>query len=340
MLAQALSHADSRPWLKRAALSHEGILSLLLGLEVLVFSGIGQNFWSPTNAFEIVRLATEIGLLAVAMTPVIVTGGIDLSVGSLMGLSAILFGKMWRDGGMPLPAAFAATLLVGAAAGGLNALLITLLRIPPLIVTLGSYSLFRGLAEGITRGTDNFTAFPDGFTFLGQGYFFNVVPAQLPVFAAVAAAFWFLLHRTSIGRGLFAIGFSPEGARYAGIPVRRRIALVYVLSGVVASLAAVIYVSHTGQAKADAGTDYELAAITAVVLGGTSIFGGRGNIHGTLIGLFAIVVLQQGLVLSDGPAALGGILTGVLLVGAIVVNRAVARLSARRRSGSPDTKGA
>jgi rhamnose transport system permease protein len=330
MLAQALP-TDSKPRLRRLVLSHEGVLALLLVAEVAVFSLIGRHFWTAGNAFEIVRLGAEIGLLALALTPVIVTGGIDLSVGSLMGLSAVLFGKMWRDGHLPLGLAAAATLGIGALAGLLNAALITRLRIPALIVTLGSFSLFRGLAEGVTSAVDNFTNFPDAFLFLGQGYFFGVIPAQLPIFAAVAAGYFLLLHRSAAGRGLVAIGFSPEGARHAGIPVERRLTLVYLLSGVVASLAAVLYVSHNGQAKADAGTGYELRAITAVVLGGTSIFGGRGNIHGTLLGLFAIVVLQQGLLLSDGPAELAGILVGVLLIVAIAANRLIATLAARRK---------
>src|SRR5437773_270545 len=330
MLAQALP-TDSSPRIRSFVLSHEGVLALLLVTEIAVFSVIGRNFWTAGNAFEIVRLGAEIGLLALALTPVIVAGGIDLSVGSLMGLSAVLFGKMWRDGHLPLGIAAAATLGIGALAGLVNALLITRLRIPALIVTLGSFSLFRGLAEGITSAVDNFTHFPDSFLFLGQGYYFGVIPAQLPVFAAAAVGYHLLLHRTAVGRGLFAVGFSPEGARHAGIPVERRLTLVYLLSGVVASLAAVLYVSHNGQAKADAGTGYELRAITAVVLGGTSIFGGRGNIHGTLIGLFAIVVLQQGLLLSDGPAELAGILVGVPLIVAIASNRLIAGLAARRK---------
>ena len=147
------------------------------------------------------------------------------------------------------------------------------------------------------------------------------MPAQLPLFVAVAVAFWLLLHRTTIGRGLSAIGLSPEGRRYAGIPVERRLTLVYLLSGLVASLAAIIYVAHLGQAKADAGTGYELMAITAVVLGGTSIFGGRGTIHGTLLGLFAIAVLQNGLRLAALPAELAGILIGGLLLVTIAVER-------------------
>jgi rhamnose transport system permease protein len=332
MLAQALPHTESTPWVRRILLRHEGVLIALIVAESVIFGLTGRNFLRLENGAEMIRLSAEIGLLAIAMTPVIVTGGIDLSVGSLMGLSAVLFGKFWRDAHLPIAVAALATLAVGALAGGLNAAVITRLRIPPLIVTLGSFSLFRGLAEGITAGTDNFTNFPESFLFLGQGYFGGTIPAQLPLFALVAAGFIVLLHRSAIGRGLYAIGFSPEGARHAGIPVERRLSLVYLLSGLTASLAAIVYVSHNGQAKADAGTGYELRAITAVVLGGTSIFGGRGGIVGTLLGLWAIVVLQQGLLLSDGPAELAGILVGVLLIVAIAANQIVTKLAARRAS--------
>jgi rhamnose transport system permease protein len=294
--------------------THQGVLALLLVLEIGVFSTIGTNFATLGNGFEVLRITVEIGLLALALTPVIVSGGIDLSVGSLMGFSAVLFGKLWRDGGLPIGVAVTVTLLAGAAAGGLNAFLIARLGLPALIVTLGSFSLFRGLAEGLTGGVDNFTAFPEAFLFLGQGYALGGVPAQLPIFVVAATGFWLLLHRTTVGRALVAIGFSPDGARFAAIRVDRRVALVYVLSGLIASLAAVIYVAHLGQAKADAGTGYELLAITAVVLGGSSIFGGRGSIHGTLLGLAVIAVMQNGMRLADLPAELAGILTGVLLL--------------------------
>ena len=299
----------------------QAILMGLLALEIAVFAVISTHFFSLANMFEVLRLSVEIGLLAVALTPVITTGGIDLSVGSLMGLSAVVFGKLWRDGGLSIGMAAAVTICLGALAGSLNGLLITRGRIPALIVTLGSFSMFRGLAEGLTGGVDNFTHFPERFLFLGQGYSLGGVPAQVPLFVIVAAAFWVLLHRTTIGRALIAIGFSPEGARYAGLPVGRLIGLVYLLSGLVASLAAIIYVAHLGQAKADAGTGYELAAITAVVLGGTSIFGGRGSVPGTLLGLFAIAVLQNGLRLADLPAELAGVLTGTLLLVAIGLDR-------------------
>ncbi len=282
------------------------MLVFVLGLEILIFSKTGTNFATQGNMFEILRLSTEIGLLALVMTPIILTGGIDLSVGSMLGLSAVLFGKMWRDMGMPPALAAVCTLVLGAVGGGLNALLITRLKLPPLIVTLGSFSLFRGLAEALTRGVDNFTDFPQNYLFLGQGYLLNVVPAQLPLFLLVGLGVWLLVHKTTFGRSFRAIGFSPEGARYAGIPVEKRLTLAYTLSGVISALAALIYVARVGQAKADAGTGYELLAITAVVLGGASIFGGTGTVHGTLLGVFVLAVLKIGLTLSDQPSELAG----------------------------------
>ncbi len=292
------------------------VLAALLALELAVFSLISNNFVSWDNFFGVQRLNVELGLLALALTPVILTGGIDLSVGSLMGLSAVIFGKFWRDAGFPPWLAAIAAIGFGGLAGWFNALLITRFRIPPLIVTLGSFSLFRGLAEGLTRGVDNFTNLPASVLFLGNENL-GPVPAQLPILILAAVGFWLLVHRSTIGRALSAIGFSPDGARYAGIPVERRITLVYVLSGLMSSLAAIVYVARVGQAKADAGMGYELLAITAVVLGGTSIFGGRGSILGTLMGLFAIAILQNGLRLAFLRPELAGILTGVLLLVAI-----------------------
>ena len=325
-MADRLLHRGA---LSAAMASHRAVLVLLLIAQVIVFWITGSNFATRYNAFLTLHLGLEICLLAIALTPVIVAGGIDLSVGSLLGLCAVLFGKLWRDADWPIGGAAVGTVTIGAAAGLLNGLLVTRLRIPPLIVTLGTFSLFRGIAEGVTLGADNFTGFPAGFLDLGQGYIGWDVPAQLILLPVVAIAFWVLLHRTTIGRSLVAIGFSPEGARHAGIPIERRVTLVYVLSGFITGLAAVAYVAHWGQAKADAGTGYELLAITAVVLGGTSIFGGRGSIIGTLLGWLVIAVLQQGLTLSDQPKELAGILTGVLLIGAISINQLLAKVMSR-----------
>lgn len=300
---------------------NESVLLVLLVFEIVLFGFAGQNFFTVANLFEIVRLAVELGLLALALTPVIVTGGIDLSVGSMIGLAAIIFGSLWRDHHFSIAAAAAFTLLIGIAGGALNAVVITRFRIAPLIVTIATFSLFRGLAEGLTGALDAFSGFPKSFLFVGQGYLGGIVPPQFFVLLIAAVFYFLLLQRTTIGRALYAIGLSPEGTRYAGIPVGRRVALVYVLSGFWASVAALIYVAHIGQAKSDAGTGYELLAITAVVLGGTSIFGGSGTILGTLLGLFAIVVLQNGLRLSGMPAELSGILTGAVLVITIGLDR-------------------
>jgi rhamnose transport system permease protein len=299
--------------LKQIFARHESVLLLVLILEWLSFNALGRYFASYDNTCDILRHSVEIGLLALVMTPIILTGGIDLSVGSLLGLCAILFGKLWRDAHLPVPLAITLTLCIGALAGGFNARLITSLRLPPLIVTLGTYSLFRGLAEAITHGVDTFFGFPGWFLFLGHERFLGI-PAQAPIFLVVLIAIWLLVHRTTFGRSFRAIGFSPEGARYAGIPVERRIALAYTLAGFVSALAAIIYTARLGQAKADAGTGYELYAITAVVLGGTSIFGGVGSVHGTILGVAAIAVLSNGLVHARQPREVAGILTGVLLL--------------------------
>ncbi|HKX84251.1 MAG TPA: substrate-binding domain-containing protein [Pyrinomonadaceae bacterium] len=301
--------------------NNEWILLLVLIAECLIFSITGSNFLTSGNGFEITRLTVEIGLLALIMTPIIITGGIDLSVGSMMGLSAVVMGSLWRDAGVSMPLAIAITLLVGLLGGALNAAMITKLKAPPLIVTLGTFSLFRGVAEGLTRGIENYSGFSPSFLFLGQGYIGGLIPTQLFILIPAIVAAWWWLHRTAFGRSFYAVGFSAEGSRYAGIKVRRRLNFIYALSGLAASLAAVIYVAHLGQAKSDAGTGYELTAIAAVVLGGASIFGGRGTVLGTVLGLFAIVVLQNGLRLSGQPSELAGVLTGVLLIATILIDR-------------------
>jgi len=319
--------SNTSAW-KSAVFSHEGILFLVLVAEWVFFYHFGTTvnrhdvvvgFGTIDRQFDILRHSCEIGLLALALTPIILTAGIDLSVGSLLGLCAILFGMLWHDAGLSIPVAAAGALAVGALGGGLNAVLITWLRLPPLIVTLGTYSLFRGLAEAITRGAVTYTDFPASFLFLGQERWCGL-PTQAWIFLAVAVLIGLLVHRTTFGRSFRTIGFSPEGARYAGLPVGRRLALVYLIAGVVSALAGLIYTSRLGQAKADAGTGYELFAITAVVLGGTSIFGGVGSVTGTLLGVAAIAVLKNGLAClpvvmrMNGAEELSGMLTGALLL--------------------------
>lgn len=329
----------NRPSLRSAIQTfgrHESVLCVFLAAEVLLFSATGTRFNSSGNFFEILRVSVELGLLALVLTPVILTGGIDLSVGSLLGLCAIVFGKCWRDAGFPPWLAGMATLLTGLVAGGLNGFLIARLRIPPLIVTLGSYSLFRGLAEGITRGVDNFTGFPESFLMLGQGYVLGFLPTQVPLFLLACVSVWVLIHRTTFGRALRAIGYSPEGARFAGLHVHRHLILVYVISGLGAALASLVYVAHLGQAKADAGSGYELLAITAVVLGGASIFGGSGSVHGTILGLAALAVLKNGISLSDQPSELVGVATGGLLLAVLSGEVMLKKIRTRHSNSSID----
>jgi rhamnose transport system permease protein len=335
----SLPLTERKPLSERWFPNGEWALALVLIFEIALFSAIGENFFTAENFFEIVRLSVELGLLALAMTPIVITGGIDLSVGSMMALAAIVFGAAWHDAGLPIPIAALLALVTGCAGGALNAVLITKLDIPPLIVTLGSFSLFRGIAEGITHAAVNYSGFPASFLWLGQGYLGGVVPVQFPIFLAVLAAYAVLLHRSAIGRTIYAIGFSASGARYAGVPVKRRLGMLYFLSGAVAALAAIIYIAHLGQAKSDAGSGYELAAITAVVLGGTSVFGGRGTILGTLFGLFSISILQNGLRLAALPSEMSGVLTGTVLIVTIALGRLRTKGGATARSGSRAVSG-
>jgi rhamnose transport system substrate-binding protein len=303
------------------------MLLAILAVEVAAFSLLGTNFLSVANTFGVLRLNVELGIVALAMTPVIVTGGIDLSVGSIMGLAGVCFGALDKHG-VPWPVAAGAAIGVGLVGGAINGGFVARLKIPPLIVTLATLSLFRGIAEGVTAGAANYTAFPPVFLRLGQGTI-GPVPTQAFLLLSAGIGFYLLLHRSVVGRSLSAIGFSAEGARYAGLPVERRLFRVYLLSGTCAAVAALVYVARVGQAKADAGSGYELAAITAVVLGGTSIFGGRGSIVGTLLGLAALALLDNGLRLADGPPELAGILQGLLLLVAIGADRWRARTPVR-----------
>ena len=302
-------------------MGQQRILLAAVMAEIAVFSAIAQNFFTAANFFEVLRFSVELGLLALALTPIIITGGIDLSVGAMMGLAAVLFGAASRDWHFPVAAAAGVALAAGFVGGALNAALIAGLSVPPLIVTLGSLSLFRGIAEGLTHAAVNYSGFPARFLFLGQGYLWGALPAQLPIFLAAVVGYFVLLHTSIVGRAWYAIGSNTAGARYAGIAVARRLGLAYVLSGTIAGLAAIVYVAHLGQARSDAGTGYELDAITAVVLGGASVFGGRGTLSGTLLGLFAISILQNGLHLAALPSELTGVLTGTLLVTTIAVDR-------------------
>jgi len=326
--------------IKSSLARHETVLLLVIVLEVVLFNALGQRFLTGGNISNIFRHSVEIGLLALAMTPVILTGGIDLSVGSMMGLCAVLFGMMVNTLGLDPWVAGIAAVTVGALGGGLNAVLITRLNLPPLIVTLGTFSLFRGLAEALTKGSVAYSGFPQSFLALGNSNTAGI-PTQMWVFLAVALGIWLLVHQTTLGRSFRAIGFSVEGARYPGIPVARNTSVAYIIAGAVAGLAAVILVSRLGEARANAGIGYELLASTAVVLGGVSIFGGSGTVAGTLLGWLSLAILNNGLTriseyrifdqsVSSVARELSGMLTGVLLVAALAIGTLMKTLAVRR----------
>lgn len=311
----------TQSWSARWFPNNEWVLVFILALEVVAFSITGDNFATQGNLFEITRLAVSYGLLAFSMTFVIKTGGIDLSVGSIMAIVAVTTGVCWQELGLSIWLASLVGIGVGALCGTLNGLVVTRLGIPPLIVTLGTMSLFRGAADAITKGYTTYTGFDPAFLDLGQGYLWGVIPTQLPIFLVVFALLWTLMHRMRFGRQVTAIGFGEPGARYAGIPTRSVLLRVYLLSGLMAGLAAIVFIAKNGQAKSDAGTGYEMMAIAMSVLGGTAITGGRGTLHGSLLGLFVIVVLQNGLRLSGQTTDIANMLTGVILIGAILVDR-------------------
>ena len=326
--------------LKSLLARHEVVLVLVILVEVVLFQLLGRNFLMGRNVSNVFRHSVEIGLLAVAMTPVILTGGIDLSVGSMMGLCAVLFGMMVNRLGMDPWLASLAVVGIGALGGGFNAVLITRLNLPPLIVTLGTFSLFRGLAEALTRGAESYSGFPPSFLALGNSDFAGI-PAQVWIFIGVAVGIWLLVDRTTLGRSFRAIGYAPEGARYAGIPVARNTSIAYMIAGAVAGIAAVILVARLGEARANAGIGYELLAITAVVLGGVSIFGGSGTVAGTLLGWVALAILNNGLTrisdyrIFEQPVAsvareLSGLLTGLLLLTALSLGALTKTLAVRR----------
>lgn len=316
-------------------------LAVALVLEGLLFAYLAPAFHTSTNLLEILRFSVELGLLAIALTPILITGGIDLSVGSTVGLVSVIFGVLVHNLHLSIAASITLSLLAGSLCGSLNAILIAYFRLPALVVTLATFSLYRGIAEGVTHGSVSFTGYPASFLMLGQGYYRQLIPVQLFVFLPVILFYLFLLNKSVIGRSLYAIGFNGEGARYAGIPVDRYKALVYILSGTFSGLAAIIYISHLGLAKSDLGTGFELQAITAVVLGGTSVLGGRGSITGTLLGLFFLTMLQNGMHLVGVPSEITGVITGILLlsvVGTEMIRKNIASRSRTPVSVTPNLK--
>jgi rhamnose transport system permease protein len=300
-----------------ALLSHEGVLALILVASLAVLASQTDRFLTTGNLLNQGRLMAEVGLVALPMTLVIVTGGIDLSVGSVLGLCAILLGVLWQNLGLPLPLAMALAILTGGLAGAFNGWFITRVGVPPLIMTLATLALFRGLAEGISQAR-SVRGYPDWFYGLGQGEVMGV-PTQLWILLAVILFSAVLLARTTFGRSLYAIGHNQVAARFSGIPVDRYKLAVYTFSGLMAGLAGCVFVSRVSTTRSDMGTGLELDVIAAVVLGGTSIFGGTGTILGTVLGVILIQLLKNGLALTGVKGDATIVVIGAVLILSILI---------------------
>ena len=311
----------------RALFRHETLLALLLVGVLVVLSLQSDRFFTVGNLLNQGRLMTEIGLIAIAMTFVIATGGIDLSVGSILGLVAILTGIFWQDMGLPLALAALAAIAAGTLAGFVNGLIIIRFGVPPLIATLATLALYRGLAEGISQAR-SVRGYPEWFYVLGQGEVLGM-PTQLWILFVAAALSASVLAYTRWGRTIYAIGSNEVASRFSGLPVERTKLAVYTVSGFAAALAAVIFVSRVSTTRSDMGTGVELDAITAVVLGGTSIFGGRGTILGTFLGLCLIQALKNGLSLAGVKGDGTIMLIGAVLILAILASNLVERSGTR-----------
>ncbi len=301
----------------RLTVTHELVLLIALFVSLAVLSVTAERFMSVGNLLNQGRLMTEVALVALPMTFIIITAGIDLSVGSMFGLSAIMLGVFWHNLGVPLPAAMALALVVGTAAGFFNGLLITRLRVPPLIMTLATLALYRGLAEGISQAR-SVRGYPEWFFVLGQGEVLGV-PTQLWILVVAIIIFWIVLSRTTFGRSLYAIGHNETAARYSAIKVDRIKLIIYSLSGFMSGLAGVIFVSRVSTTRSDMGTGLELDVIAAVVLGGTSIFGGVGTIAGTVLGFTLIQLLKNGLALTGVKGDATIVVIGTVLILSILI---------------------
>lgn len=287
-------------------------------LIVVILSIISSDFLSISNVFNVLRQVSINALLAFGMTFVILTGGIDLSVGSIIALSSALAAGMMAAGTNPWLAILVG-LLSGAAMGTINGVIITRGKVAPFIATLATMTIFRGLTLVYTQGKP-ITGLPDSFGLIGRGYLFQI---PMPVIWMLAAfiVLYVILKFTSFGRHVFAVGGNEEATRLSGINTHGVKTLVYSISGLLASLSGIILTSRLNSAQPTAGTSYELDAIAAVVLGGTSLSGGKGWIAGTLVGAMIIGILDNGLNLLNVSSFYQQVVKGGVILLAVLLDR-------------------
>ncbi len=292
----------------------------LLALVVLLSILVPESFLTLDNFLNVFRRSSVYGIMAVGMTLIIISGGIDLSVGSLMALAGMIgsLGMMsFGDTGSGALLGMVVGMSIGMAGGFLNGVLVTRIRIQPFIVTLGTMSLFRGIALVMNDGQPYNVP---GFKYLGEGAVFGI-PISILIFILVAVLMFFILRYTVFGRHVYAIGSNKNAAFFAGISVDRHLLGVYTLSGLFVGLASMIAVSRTVSAQPTAGNGAELDVIAAVVIGGASLSGGRGTVLGTLVGMLLISFLRNGCTLLGISTNAQLIVIGAIIIAAVAVDQ-------------------
>lgn len=294
----------------------------LLAITLLVLIWIGATlspvFLTGRNFSNLIAAVIEVAIMSLPMALIIIAGEIDLSVEAMVGLSASVLGFLYAAG-VPIEVAIPIVLAVGALGGLLNGVLVTRLGLPSLVVTLGTLALYRGLAL-VVLGSRGISAFPEWFTTFGFGSIPGLpIPWPFVIYLLLAIALGLLLHRTWIGREIYAIGKNQAAARFSGVQVARIKLLLFVLSGTVAALAGIILTARFASARADVGTGLTLVVITIVLLGGVDIFGGRGTIPGVVLAFFTLAVLGNALRLANVSSDIQSIAVGLLLIVSVVV---------------------
>jgi len=322
--------AYARPLWQRLLLNRTtAMVALLVVAYVYAYNQVPFFSGKLTLYFLLMDMA-PILLMALPMTLVIVTGEIDLSVASTLGLSAVVTGLLIHDHGFSLPAAALVALVVGVLAGLLNGVLVAYVGLPSLAVTIGTLALYRGIAVGLI-GTKAISGMPAHWKDLVNRHIgTSSYPLVVIPIVVLAALFALLLHLTPFGRGVYEIGLNAEAAHFSGVDVRRTKLVLYVLSGVVSAFAGVFYLLRFDSANTDTGTGLELQVIAAVLLGGVSIFGGRGDLIGVLAGVLLIGVLSSALRLQQTGSDVIEIVIGVLLVLSVISTQLLDRVRSVR----------
>ncbi|MFP2506731.1 MULTISPECIES: ABC transporter permease [Enterobacteriaceae] len=293
----------------------------LIGLLIIIvtFSFLSPVFFTLPNLLNILQQSSINAIIALGMTLVIISGGIDLSVGPAAALSAVL-GATLMVAGVPVPLAVMATLGIGALCGVFSGTLVAYAGLQPFIVTLGGLSLFRAIALIFTDGNPIF-GIPVEFRNVINGLVFGI-PMPIIIVVAIALILWVVMNKTPLGEYILAVGGNEEAARVAGVPVKRTKVTVYVLSGVLASLAALILIGRLGAAEPTLGNLWELDAIAAAAIGGASLMGGKGSVLGTIIGAIILGALRNGLTLLNIQAFYQLLATGLIIIIAMLIDRA------------------